>query len=774
MLIQNLRTYLKHLKRNPFYSAVTIFGFATSLAFIILLSIYINKETSVDDFHINKERIYRLTHERNSGFPPIIAEELKEKYPEIENYTRIHHSEKLISGNDVENENRRIKCLMADSAFFQIFSFKLKEGNRQMVLKTANSIVLSLSLSRDLFGNDSPLGQEVIIDKYYHFTVTGVMEDFPKNTHFKHCDAILNFKSIKQMTGGFPILKSKRPCSYAIYFLAREKSNLSARTKEILASFKKDFWIYKNEHVKQLSFEPLKEVYFSDSTSNGSHQQSRLLLTVLYGIVMLILAIAIINYINMTVAQAASRNKEIVIKKIIGSGKSRLFLQFIFESILLCLVAFVFSLMVTLAIKPIFSEMLNTTIDLKTELNISSFSFSVLIIMLIGTISGIIPAIIITRQNPVEVLKGAAGRKNSSLYAKILISLQFCIAILLIICASIIWKQTKYIQNFNLGFKEDNILWIKYDIGRQLKYSFKDQLLSLPGVEEVAFAAGSPIDGGNNNTTTYNDKPISFQRFKLDSAFMNMFEIKTTPTGSAYSKDAILLNQEAVKRMELDSLPTQVKLFNKQYQIYGVVKNFHFKDLHEKIGPAIIDQMQPNDYPWKIFVKISGKNQKSIVKQIQEMHYQITNGVPMKFGFVDEKIDQWYQKDKNTSSIVNCFTILSVILSVMGILAMSIYYLKQRIKEIGIRKANGATVRQLVIMLNIDFLKWILLAFIIASPIGYQIMKNWLNNFAYTTEISWGIFALAGIIALGVGWATISWQTYKTASQDPSKALKYE
>ena len=772
MLTQNLRTYLKHLRRNKMYTIITLSGFAISLAFIILLSIYIQQETSVDQFHRNKDRIYRLAHEGSATFAPVIGKTLQEKYPEIESFVSILEGEDIISSN--AETHLRIDYLFADSTFFNIFSFPLDEGTPETALKSARSIVLSRSLAHKLFGNESPMGQQILLDKDLQLTVTGVMKDLPKNTHFQKREAIVSLKAMEIIRHIPDIYNFAGQCDYGLYFLAKKNSDLPSRALEILESFKKNFWLYKQGHVKKLYFEPLTDVYFSESGGPGIKQQSKKRLTILSGLVILILIIAIINYINLTIAQSGCRSKEIVMKKIMGSGKGRLLTQFITESILLCFVAYILSVLTATIMAPLFSNVLNTHLDLSQEFNPHFIAISLLSILAIGTISGLIPAIIITRLNPLEVMKGSTGTSNSGIYAKGLISLQFCIAIILLICATVIWKQTIYMQNYNPGFNKDNLVWMEYGLNKQQKQSFKDQLKTIPGVIDISYTAGSPIDGGNNNSFDYNGKPVGMQIFTVDSAFFNIFDIHAKLTGVAWSIDAALVNRATINILELDSIPKEYKQQNQIIPIYGVVNDFHFRNLKEKVSPAVIKFMGPGTTPWNTFVKIGGKNQMATFKKIKQMHQKFTGGIPPLGGFVDQKINSWYKKEKDTALIITYFTILSIILSVMGILAMSTYYLQQKIKEIGIRKANGASVRQLVIMLNMDFLKWILLAFIIACPIAYSIMSDWLTNFAYTTDISWWVFAVSAILALLVGWITVGWQTYAAATQNPVQALKYE
>ncbi|OFX19457.1 MAG: hypothetical protein A2033_11325 [Bacteroidetes bacterium GWA2_31_9] len=272
----------------------------------------------------------------------------------------------------------------------------------------------------------------------------------------------------------------------------------------------------------------------------------------------------------------------------------------------------------------------------------------------------------------------------------------------------------------------------------------------------------------------YNDKPVSFQVLVVDSAFFDMLKIKITPTGVAYSKEGIMLNRTAVIGLGLDSLPKSFDIEGTILPVLGVLDDFNFESLHEKIGMLMIKQMKPEDDQWSILVQINSNDVVSTTNKMKEVYSKFTNGIPFDFEFFDETIQSWYEKEKRTSIIVSYFAILAIIISVMGIFALSLFYNQQRTKEIGIRRVNGASVLEIIKMLNKDFIKWVAIAFIIASPVAYYAMNKWLENFAYKITLSWWIFALAGIIALAVALLTVSWQTYKTAGKNPVKSLRYE
>ncbi len=768
----HFKIYLKHLLKNKLYSFVTIFGFAISLMFVLLLSIYIRQELSVDQFHVNKDRIFRLYREKQAGFAPPVGDAIKTQFPEVENYCRIYTNGGIVSAGS--GQKFKMNYLLADSSFFSMFSFKLDNPGTKNPLMAKNSIVLSHSYAQKIFGGNDPVGQEVNMFGGHNFLVTAVMDDFSEDTQFKKCDAVLNFTVLPDIWGWKEVLTSYGNSSFSIYFLSRPGTNLPAKVPQILESFKKDYWLYKNNYAKELKFEPLSEVYFSSSSGAGIRQNSKTLILVFLAIVFLILSIAVINYVNLTIAQAGFRGKETAIKKLMGSSKTKLLFQHISESVALAFFAALLAVFFAFLIEPYFNELLNTNLKLAKQFNGRFVLLLLAGIPIIGLISGLIPAMVINRFNPIEVVKGTFSPKAKGTYSKILIGFQYCVAIVLLICSWGINRQTHFMRTYDTGFQKDNIFWMENTVDARQKRAFSDVLKTIPGVQEVSYVCGSPLDGGNNQSFTYKDKPVSFQEFIVDSAFINLIGLKITPTGAAYSKKGYYLNRTALAELELPDNATTFKRYNEEYPILGIVDDFNFRPLYQKIGPVMIGQMDPNAEPWKIFVKTSGGNQIETVDRIKKAQAKFTGGIPMESGFVNDTINQWYQKEEKTASIVGAFTLLAIVISVMGIFAMSLYYIQQKVKEIGIRKVSGARISEVMAMLNKDFVKWVAIAFVIATPIAYYAMNKWLENFAYRIELSWWIFVLAGAWALGIALLTVSWQSWKAATRNPVEALRYE
>lgn len=766
-----MKMFIKYLAKNRLYTFVTLSGFAVSLMFVFLLSVYIKQELSVDQFHINKDRIYRLSRDNGASFAPPIGDYIKNQLPEAEAYTRIYKNSANAMFQD--KQQKKFDYLMADSSFFNMFSFKLKEGDPKQVLASKNSAVFSSSFSRKIFGNENPVGKSFSIDKV-SFIISGIYEEFPQNTHFVKVDAILNFKILADLWGWKELLTTNDNSSFGLYFLAGKGTNLPSKAPLILEQFKKDYWLYSNKFSKTLRFEPLTEVYFSKESGPAIRQNSRTSILIFGAITVLILIIAIINYINLTVAQAGFRSKETAIKKLMGSSKWALISQQLFESIVLSSLAAIVALFLAFLAEPFFNNQMNCNLNLNKQFGMSFILTIITVVVATGFISGIVPALVINNFNPIDVVKGNLTRKTKATYSKILIAFQYGIAILLLICTWTIARQSKFMQNFDTGFNKENLFWMENTINASQKTAFRDLLKSIPGVIEVSYCRGTPIDGGNNQSFKYKEKPVSFQEFVVDSLYFNLMGMKFTKTEAAFSKNGVWLNKAAVQLLDLGEKPISIRYYDHELPVLGIINDFNFRSLRTKIGPLIVRQMSENDVPWKIMVKLNGTNLVATVNKIRKEQASFSGGIPMNSGFVDETLNQLYTTEVKQSKLIGAFTLLSIIISSMGIFAMALYYIQQKVKEIGIRKINGARVFEVMIMLNKDFIKWVVIAFIIACPVALYTMHKWLHNFAYQTALSWWIFTLAGLLALGIALLTVSLQSWRAASRNPVEALRYE
>lgn len=767
-----IKPFVKHLMKNKQFSAVTILGFSISLTFVLLLSGYVKQELSVDHFHEKKDRIYRLANENGSTFCPPIGNWLMEQYPEVESFTRAFNNQGIIA--DSKGKKFQIDYLLADTTFFQIFSFPLLEGNAETCLKSKDQIILSQSFSQKIFPGQSPMG-EVLQMGERSYTVTGVIEDFGGNTQLFPSDMIMDFRALSDIWGSPTLMEQWGNCSFPFYILAKENANITIREADVLAQFKEVFWMYTREYAKEVKFEKLTDAYFSDySGYDKLRQNSKTMVMILLSIVAFILILSIINYINLSVAQTSFRAKETAIKKLMGGTRLGLFNQLILESIFLTFISAMIAFLLALLVEPWFNQLIDTKLSIMDMLSTDVVLVFVAAIVLIGSFSGVFPALILSGFNPLDIVKGTFRRTSKGIYTKALISFQYVVVIVLLVATYVVYQQSSFLLNYDLGYQKENILVIDNTLPPAKKNLLKEEWMRISGVENVSFVKGSPLDGGNNLSFNYYDRPVSFQVFKVDSAFYDIFDISYTRTPSALNKEGIILNRKTIDNLGLDSLPNSFKFRDKDIPVLGVVDNFHFRDLHEELGMMMIEPLGDDAWPWQILIKISGENQLNVIEKVRGVYSGQSNGDPVEIRFAAEEIEKWYKSEKNSVKIVGYFALLSIILSVMGLMAISTYFIQQRIKEIGIRKVNGATVNEIMFMLNWAFIKWVLVAVVIAIPITFWMMNEWLKNFVYRIELSWWMFIPAAFLAIIIAIITISLQTRVAARRNPVEALRFE
>lgn len=768
MNLSDYKVFVRSLLKNRLYSVITVMGFAVSLTFVILLSMYIRQELAVDDFQANKDRIFRMAGEDAATWGALVGSQVKASIPEVEDYTRVYVDENSYAVTPDESK-LKLTAMLVDTAFWRMFSFPLAEGRPFQAKK---EVVVSRSFALKVFGQESPLGKDLSLNGQEGWIVVGMIADLPYNTHFNRADLFFDFNNLNSNW-----INNNNSSAFGTYLMEKPGTDLEAKVPLILAQLKKDFWMFKDNYRKQLILEPLKEVYWSQKWSYGTHHNSRTFVTVMIAIVAVILVLALINYNNLSVARAGFRAKESAIKKLLGSNNGALFRQYITESVTLCYVAFAAACLLTAAALPWFNDLLESHLILAGFVTPLNFLLALLAVGAIGIIAGLAPAWIITRFNPVEVVKGAFRKKTKGVYSKALISFQYFVAIVLIICTLVIWRQTSFMRHYDLGFDKDNVVWMDSKISAQQKDALAGELKSIPGVSLVSFVQGTPLDGGNNQTMTdyaHTGKQISFQQFAVDSNFFKMMNIAVTPSGAAYDPKGVWLNETALKAIEAEGIPQEFAYYDEKRPVLGVVKDFHIRSLESQMAPVIIMPLEAESGCWSILVKVGPQDPAGTFDRIKKTYSRFIDGQPFESGFMDRTIDTWYEDSARTARLIGYFSVLAIVLCMMGILAMATYFIQQRIKEIGVRRVNGATIREVLQMLMNSFMKWIALAFLVACPVAWYVMSRWLEDFPYRTELNWWLFAGAGLAAFIVAALMVFWQSIKAASSNPVEALKSE
>lgn len=767
----HLKSFINYLLKNKQYTLITLVGFGISLMFVVVLSLYVEKELSVDEFHKNKHRIYRLANDCHSMFSPPMAAMLTETFPQFEASTRIYSYEGIVdAGTDTKVQ---AKLLLVDSTFFRMFSFHLANGNPTEALRSTTSMVLGQKLAHKLFSESAPIGSTISCDGV-DYVLNGIMDDFPDNTIFAEYDGVVNFTSLERLWENEEILSSFDNNSFGIFVMARDNSDMTQLAERTLKLFHdEDLWLYTMGYAKTVVYEPLPDVYFSKNGSYTIKTGNMQTILILMAVAILVLVLSIINYINLTIAQSGFRSKAIAIRKLSGSTRLNLVGQMVFESVILCTASLGIGLLFALFAEPLFNKILEGNIDIAKQFSGLHWLVSIGSIVIIGFVSGILPALHITSINPIDIVKGSLAFKTKTRYSKVLIGFQIAIVIALLGGTIAIHNQFSFMKNYDMGFRQSNMLILDNRLNENQRQTFRAEARRIPGVIDVAYVAGTPLDGGNNMSFSHNGKSVGFQIFEVDSAFLEMMQFKIMPTGAAFEKNGVYINRAAVATMELDSLPLQCPFYDKQLTVLGVVQDFSYRDLYTPIGPTII-KYRNNNSPWQIAIGLQPEITSATITQLEELYDKISDGLPFEYTSMGETIEQWMAKERRTSGIMFYFSILSVVISIMGIYAMSIYYIQQKRKEIAIRKINGAKIPEVVRLLGSIYLKITLVAFVIITPVTIYVVNIWMQQFPYRANLPWFAFLLAGILTLGVSLLTVVGQLWRAAHQNPVYSLRYE
>ena len=790
-----LKITFRNLLKNKIYSFINVFGLAIGITCTILILLWVQDELSYDEFNKNADSIYRVVKysDDNKGAsqsPAQLAPAISSEISGVDSYVRIFKLPRLIFKQQ-NNNFYEDKGIIADPTILSMFTFPLEEGNPRTALNEPVDIVITETMAKKYFGNSDPLNKTILIDGQNEVKVTGVLKNIPIQSHIQF-DFILPFRVIEilnpqdvQNWGAF---------NYTTYIRLEKNVNIKAFTQKMneLAGTKippevGSFW-------KKFELQSLDKCYLSADIDNelfsGSFAVSDDINNVyIFSIIaFFILLIACINFMNLSTARSGTRTREIGIKKVMGSSRAQLISQFLGEFLLISIIAFTFALVFVELILPFFNQISGK--DIVFDLTKNTILY-LLIIILTTFLGGFYPAFYLSSFIPVRILKGQVhGSSKAGKMRSMLVVFQFTISILLITSTIIVFKQLQYVHNKKLGFQKDNIVYLS--LGGQVgnKYqAIKNELLKSPDILGVTAKDCLPTELRRDLVDYYWDtKPpgqqVLMELCGIDYDYFKMLNIKFAEGRSfseKYSTDTtnFVLNEEAVKETGIKS-PIGKKFadWNKSGIIVGVIKNTNFKSLRKKVNPQVYFIMNnigaETEMNGVMLIKISGKNQYEALSHIEKVWKDFNPNVPYEFHFLDQAYEKLYISDQRTSTIINYFSILAILIACLGLYGLAAFTAEKRTKEIGIRKTLGADVKTILAMLTNDFTKWILLANLIAWPTAYYIMNRWLHDFAYKINLSWWMFALAGGIALVIALATVSFQAIKAATANPVKSLRYE
>ena len=764
-----IKSYFRNFRKQKLIYSITIGGFGISLAVLILIVSFIIEEKSFDRHFPNIDNLYRIKQaDQNARIPKRIYQTILDVAPEIESLCLLSRNGTLYRYKD---EKKYANVVSANESFLDIFSIEIIEGSREDLLQAKTDVIITEDFANEVFGSQNPIGEIIEFGDKEHKEVKAVIAN-PKKTSSLKYDAIVNLdQNLFGSTRGY---NEEEYHMHDAVFVLNGSAN-PKETEEKLAHLLKPFEGYEETVLKIQAF---KQVYFDLKSSSDSFNHANInMIRLLSWIALILLLLAIFNYINLTTAFNNERHKEICIRKTTGARSNTIFYQFIGESYLAFLIALFLSVCFAVLLSPLFQELFNREIDIFNSLSSYRVLVTILIIFLIiGGLSGLIPALSVARFNPIDLLQRKIKFKRSSVRGAIN-TVQFMVTLCLIISLITISRQIEYVKTKDVGFNKELLLELRLQGKTYNKASvIKEKLLKFPDILHVSGTSGRPFGTYSSGSGTWQVDSVEYSinnmvHMNTDSSFLATFELKLVkgrnfrPT----DKNSCIINEKTYKHLQLDNLEGKTIWGS---PIVGVVEDFHFKKMHQQLG-FIQLRYNPEEVS-HLNIRIAGNNIQQTLAQIRSTFKEFEPGITFAPRFYDEWINTMYQKEEKQAKAIKIYAILTIILSCLGLLGIAEYATIKRVKEIGIRKVNGAKVYEVLAMLNKDFVKWVAIAFVIACPIAYYAMNQWLENFAYKTTLSWWIFALAGMFALGIALLTVSWQSWRAATRNPVEALRYE
>jgi len=775
----------RNLTKRKVFTAINILGLAIGFGSSILIYLFISHHLSFDKFHANSDNIYRITTEERIGqihhtpsAPPGFAKVFREEFAFADKVAKIVRENSLIIDVAKENGNSKFKqdISFVEEDFFKIFNFPLVDGSHDIAISSPNTAVVTEQMALNLFGKKDVVGETFVLENDKTIKITGVLKDLPKTTFFDG-EIFISFQNLKNFSN-FAASESWGGITSSLQCFAQLNPNQNIATIEtaLLELPKKYRPKSKNKHIYKL--QPLSNMHF-----NPDYGGINPTFLIIFGVIgLFLIGIASINFINISTAQAFYRSKEIGVRKVLGSPKQQLFWQFLAETFLISLIALCLGMLITAFVLPSF----NNLFDLQL-IEIKFFAFFISLLAIVSFLAGSYPGVLIARIAPVLALKGKLNQKDTggTFTRKILVVTQFSISIILIVATVVISKQITYAVNGDLGFEKESIvmLGIPPHENDEILTTLKERLKNITGVQQVSNCFGSPGAAENNwgSTVRYNNRPEQ-EEFSAtikagDVDFLKLFNIPLV-AGRSFFKDnkttEIMVNEMFAKKLGVNSveevLGKPIRLQGHKTTIVGVFKNFHNQKFTNEIAPAII--IPNNDWYKEIAVKLNYANTKKVLTQIDAIWSETFNNYIFDYQFLDERVAEQYKTEQRYLSLSKLFSGLAILIGCLGIYGLILFFVNQRIKEIGVRKVLGSSVRNILTLFSLDFVKLILIAGAIATPIAWYIMEQWLQGYAYRTEIQWWHFIIAIVSIMLITLITISYQTIKAAN--PIKSLRTE
>ena len=791
MIFSSIKYTIRNFRKQKLFTFVNLAGLILGIISTTLILIYISFELSFDRFHKNSDRIFRVYNTASIGgangawiqTPTPLASFLQNKFSEVNKTVRIARIPKgLLSAGDKNFFEEKI--IMADSSIFDVFTFPLIIGNKNDVLAQPNSVVLTESFAEKYFGKKNPIGKTIRYNRKTDLTITGIMKNIPENSHLQF-DVVVPMSAAKTFFWD-DFLENRMNTFVFLYLLINPGTDFDKFEKAVSQSTQEysggDFGDNQLYHVQTLTSIHLHSDMGGEFGTNSDIKNIYILGTIAF----LILIIACINYINLSFSIISRRSTELGIRKIMGARKKQLISLYLQDAFVLTGIAVIVSVVIIPDLFPWFGGLMGVNLSEYTKIN-NLIPGIVSLFLIITLITGLSSGWISTRINPMDTLrKTLIHRKKNIGTQGLLVLFQFGVSIALISSALIVYRQMSFIRNMNLGFSKEQLLIIPLDDKKMLSkiIPFKHDVLMNSNILSASAVSDLPramiwvtsihYDGSNKQ----NSPTMSY--LEIDKDFVKTFGIHLKEgylpgdTASPYSGTQYVMNESAVRKLGwAEPVGKKLSCYNgKDGFVTGIIGDFHFKTLHKEIEPLFLYIRE--EAPKYLAVKLNTTDIRSSVEFIKQQWNNIVPDSPFEYFFYDNFYDNLYKKEALLGKIIFIFSMIAIMIACMGLFGLAAFFSERRTKEIGVRKANGALIIEVITMLNREFIKWVVISFIIATPVSWYAMHKWLQTFAYKTEMSWWIFALAGILALGIALLTVSWQSWRAATRNPVEALRYE
>ena len=791
----NIKSYFTFLSRNKAYTAVNVFGLAVSLMFVIVIGLYAWQEFSIDRQHSKAGRIYAVGTQFKDSPQPManchhaVLRYMQKHYPEIEQTCGFINGSLRIPdrGNTVN-----ATVLETDSTFFSMFDFKLLRGDRRTCLAQKGNIVVTEGFARRFFGTDDVLGRPIVTEDQLRFRITGVVQDFDHTIIDKDVDAIIDFsyrgrENNSDMDEYFP--RSVSLGGAAVFVQVREGHDFMQKEKDVQRYFQ-EFWPRDKDDFFQFVpvLLPLDRLYFSGCIYTGALVLGNYkLVSILAAVALVILLFSIMNYVNLTVAQSGYRAREMATRRLFGCTKSGVGGNMFGESLVMCLLSLAIAVAFACVFAPYMGRLLETSISLKPLFSPGGLAVIVVFVLVVSFLAGALPATILSRVKPIEVVRGTFTKQTKLVFSRIFITVQNVITITMLSCALIMSLQMLHLTKAPLGFKTENniVIYGQAAFAGSGLDVFLDKVRALPEVKAAAPSIGNPADGGNNNTIMIEgDKEhTGFQMFTATPEFMKIYGITLKHDLHAEGDSILYMNDLALKAFHMKPTDTHVSdrydhryfwSFPENPTLGGVINDIRLRNILEEQRPIMLLITKKVVEPWCISVQVEGDPVEAYAK-IKDIYKEVFHEELEQYWppFVDKQVEVYFEDELRTTKIVTLFAFVAIVISLLGLVAMSTYFIQQRAKEIAIRKVFGSTGNQIRTRLIRSFLLYVGIAFVIAVPIIVHFMADWLSQYSY--RITWWPYIIvAGLIVLLISYAAVAVQSWIAAGENPVKNIKQE